>query len=346
HLQRLRPGTIPIRFREREGMIHPMTARLAPLILFLGLGTVGLGQQVTGQDLDKILEKADQLLEESKAGYEEGRANRSVQKFLEAGFKLEEARIKYLVLQEIGQGDQQKLAADRLRAVNQLAKLLHDGKVAITGTPADAAPEKPAPATSTPEAPAKAAAPPVKAAEILTRAAVPDAAKQKEVQKLIKDLFKDQYAKKAPADRKLLARALLDQAGKASDDRAAQWVLYQEAVDAALQGGDLKTAFEAIDGATRFFDVDATPLKQAAVTTAGKTATTPEEFATLAAALDRMVDEWVAADQYDAADKAANQAVQYAKRTRDVSLALRLSSRVKEIADAKTKFKAMKSALE
>src|SRR5216684_1967136 len=75
-------------------------------------------QQVTGQDIDTILSRADKLLEEAKSAYEEASAKSSVQTFIDAGFKLEEARIKYLVLQEIGSADRQKLAADRLRAVN------------------------------------------------------------------------------------------------------------------------------------------------------------------------------------------------------------------------------------
>src|SRR5436189_49236 len=106
------------------------------------LGALGPAQQVTGQDIDKILERADKLLEEAKAAYEDASAKSSVQTFIDAGFKLEEARIKYLVLQEIGSADKQKLAADRLRAVNQLSKLIHDGKVAVGGTPAEPAPPK------------------------------------------------------------------------------------------------------------------------------------------------------------------------------------------------------------
>src|SRR2546428_12652557 len=114
---------------------------------------VGLTQQITNQDVDKILERADKLLDEAKVGYEEASAKSSVQTFIDAGFKLEEARIKYLVLQEIGSPDKQKVAADRLRAVNQLSKLIHDGKVAVGGTPAEPAPAKPAdpnPATKDP----------------------------------------------------------------------------------------------------------------------------------------------------------------------------------------------------
>src|SRR6185295_17821108 len=99
-----------------------------------------LPQQVTPQDLNKILERADKLLEESKTAYQTAAANSSAEAFVDAGFKLEEARIKYLVLQEIGSGDIQKTAADRLRAVNQLGKLIHDGRVAVSGSPAAAPP--------------------------------------------------------------------------------------------------------------------------------------------------------------------------------------------------------------
>src|SRR5689334_3990019 len=106
---------------------------LLPLITFTFLVTWSSapspGQQVTAQDVDKILERADARLEEAKAAYEEARSKSSVSAFVDAGFKLEEARIKYIVLQEIGSPEKQKTAADRLRAVNQLSKLIHDGKV-------------------------------------------------------------------------------------------------------------------------------------------------------------------------------------------------------------------------
>lgn len=80
-----------------------------------------LVQQVTGQDLDRFLEKADAILEESKAAYEKARVTDSVPGFLDAAFKLEEARIKYLVLQEIGQGDKQSVAEKELSFPEQAA---------------------------------------------------------------------------------------------------------------------------------------------------------------------------------------------------------------------------------
>src|SRR5882757_2387396 len=120
-----------------------MTRSVAPLLMsILLLGSAGNAQQGSGQD-DAILEKGDKLIEEAKASYEEARSKSSVAAFVDAGFKLEEARIKFIVLQEIGSPEKQKIATDRMRAINQLSKLIHDGKVAISGSPAESADPSP-----------------------------------------------------------------------------------------------------------------------------------------------------------------------------------------------------------
>src|SRR5438477_7022393 len=122
-----------------------MTRRSLPALL-LAIGLLALAPQA--QD-DVILQKADALLDEAKALYESAREKGSASVFVDAGFKLEEARIKYLVLQEIGSPEKQKIAVDRIRAVNQLSKLLHDGKVAVSGKAVDSpVPAAPAPANA------------------------------------------------------------------------------------------------------------------------------------------------------------------------------------------------------
>src|SRR5436190_9860659 len=199
-------------------------------------------QQVSNQDLDVVLQKADALLEQAKSEYEAARDQGSSGGFVTAGFRLEEARLKYIALQEIGTPEKQKIAADRIRAVNQLGKLIHDGKVAVTG-------KSPDPARTTVEAPPGAAdvvPPPPPPAARVTRLALPEAGKQREAQAMVREVFKDQYAKTAPADRSLLARSLLEQAAKTTDDPTAQWMLYKEATDAAVQGGDLRTEMAAV----------------------------------------------------------------------------------------------------
>lgn len=304
-----------------------------------------LSPQGAGQD-DKILERGDKLLEEAKAAYEEARSKNSVASFVDAGFKLEEARIKFIVVQEIGTPERQKAAADRLRVVNQLGKLIHDGKVAVNRPPSEAPPPAPVPPPVEDPA-AKPDARPAKApVDVTARHPVPDAAKLRESEKLIKELYKDQFAKKAPADRQALAKALLEQAVKTRDDPPALWVLYREAVDAATQACDLRTSAAAIEAMTALFDVDALPLQQAAWTSAGKSAKTPVEFAAVADAFLYLADDLVAADQYDAADKAASAAQQHARKAADPGLAARAGVTSKEIAEAKAKFLAMRGALE
>lgn len=321
------------------------------LLLFVLLYRSAPGQQVTGQDLDKVLERADKLLEEAKAAYEDARNKSSVQSFVEAGFKLEDARIKYIVLQEIGSPEKQKIAGDRLRSVNQLSKLIHDGKVAITGTPGEAQTPKPAepanPVAPKDTAPAVAPVTPRRdPVDVTRRAAVPDAAKQKEAEKLIKDLFKDQYSKKAQSDRKALSRLLLNQVSKNGDDLAAVWVLCREAQDAAIQGCDITLAMATIDTASGTFDVDVLAMRNAAILAAGKNAKTPEEFGQLASYSIRVVDELIASDQYDTADKLAASAVGYARKSTIVSLFTQLSNRARDIVEAKSLYQGMKSTLE
>ncbi|MBV8879503.1 MAG: hypothetical protein JO332_06055 [Planctomycetaceae bacterium] len=302
-----------------------------------------------GADLPKVLEKADALLEEAKTLYEDARARSAAPVFVEAGFKLEEARIKYLALNEVGSPEQQKTATDRLRAVNQLAKLIHDGKVAVSGAAVDSKPasaEKPGEAPAAPDRPAPAEGKPTAPIDVTRRAGVPDAAKQKDAEKAVHDLFKDQYAKKSAADRKAFARQLLDQAAKTGDDPAAAWVLYREAQDQAVQGFDPRTAIEAIDAAAKQFDIDPLPVKASALAAMAKVPRNPEESAALTDAYFRLIDEHVAADQYDAADKASAAALLAARRTNDPGQIARATTRAREIGEARTRFAALKGVLQ
>ncbi len=318
-----------------------MTATAALLLLALAQGTT--------VDTARILEKADALLQEAKTQYETGRDKASPGAFVEAGFKLEEAHIKYMVLQEIGGAPLQNTVAERLRSINQLAKLIHDGRVAISGAPAPA----PAPATpKTPDAPAAPAAPEAPkvearpAVDVTKRAPMPDAAQQREAEKLIKDLFKDQYAKKAPADRKILGRLLLKQAGDNVADVPAFWVLCREAQDAAAQACDLPTLIAAVELAGHYMDVDVLALKVAGLTTAGKTAKSPEECGAVVEASDKLLEELAAADDYDSAEKLATASVALAKRAGSVPLTVRSSLKLRDLTEAKQLYTGMRGVLE
>lgn len=314
---------------------------------FIAAALLLLAPQGSGVDFNKILERADKLLEEAKLAYETARSTSSVPAFVDAGFKLEEARIKYLVLQEIGEGAQQKLASERMRAVNQLSKLVHEGKLAILAPApkpeAPSAPDSIAPKTPAPPPPAPPSPP---SPDVTKRHPIPDPARQKEAERVVKDVFKDEYSKKSAADRKAFAKMLLTHAAKSADDVPSLWVLHREALEMSIQGCDVASLSEAIEGIARYFDVDAMSMRSGALGAAGKTAKSPDDFGALSAALQTLVDEFVRADQYDAAEKAAATSMQFARTAKNTDLIGRATLRQKEVLEAKTLYAAAKANLQ
>ncbi|HEV3029439.1 MAG TPA: hypothetical protein VG457_17805, partial [Planctomycetota bacterium] len=72
------------------------------------------------QDLDEFLNQADKLFEQAKEGYESGKLKASAEGLTSAAFKLEEARVKYLVIQELARDEKQQTAVNRLKEVQKL----------------------------------------------------------------------------------------------------------------------------------------------------------------------------------------------------------------------------------
>lgn len=305
-----------------------------------------LGLAAAQPDLEAVAQKADALLQDARDGYEAARSRASVPEYIQAGFKLEEARIKYLVLQEVGSPEQQKSAAARLREVQQLAKLINDGKVASGKPPTPDSPPPPAPDAPASSAPPANAPAPVEEVASPRRLPVPEAASLKESEALLKELFKEAYARKDPAGRKALARLLLQQRGKVAGDAASAYVVFREAADAAVQGNDLRTALRALEEQADRFDVDGPALRAAALTKLGRTARTPGELGLVAETYLEMVDGHLAMDEYPPADKAAAAAIAFAKKSGSLPLAVLATERKKEVAEAATRFRAMKKVLE
>lgn len=178
------------------------------------------------------------------------------------------------------------------------------------------------------------------------RTPVPEAARLREAEKTIKDLFKAEYAKKQPADREALAKILLSQAQKSQDDPASQFVLYREAQELAAQIGQVELAFEAVDGAASVFEVDPSAMKHVVLTAVAKTAKSPEELTKVVDGYLALADGAAAADDPDAAEKAAAAAAQAARRSNSAALMVRVTARQKELADLKAKVEKVRRAVE
>src|SRR5437867_3951552 len=104
------------------------------------------------------------------------------------------------------------------------------------------------------------------------RAPVPYAASQEKAEKLIKEIFQDEYAKKGSADKLALAAKLLEQANETTDDLAARFVLMREAGDLAAQGGDPVQALKAIENMGKEYAINALAMKTAALEIVEKSA--------------------------------------------------------------------------
>jgi len=317
------------------------------LSLFIGpvIGSIGSAQQVSGQDIDKVFERGEKLLDEAKSNYESGKAKSSLPLLIEAGFKLEEAKVKFQAIQELGPEEKQKVAGERLKTLNQLAKLVHDAAVAASASAAQPpAPKDPAekPPANPPDV--KLAPPVAMNVSNPARLPKPPPSKLQEGEKGVRELYKVEYAKKSPADRRTLARSLFDQLEKNSQDPAVQWILLRDAQDFAIQGSDWDLALQALDAAIKLFDIDAVASRAATLATGAKAAKLPEEWGLLADGNLRLVDEAIVAENFEVAEKAASAAAQAARRANDFFAVAATAARAKEVSEAKARFDSVKKA--
>src|SRR6185295_330166 len=110
----------------------------------------------------------------------------------------------------------------------------------------------------------------------------PDADAQKQALNALKDLFKDEYAKKSPADQAELVRKLIRTSADPGLDSASRHGCLSEARDMAVTAAETELALEAITLLGKSFTIAVPAAKLAAL---GKLATgirEPEKIRTLA----------------------------------------------------------------
>jgi hypothetical protein len=156
---------------------------------------------------------------------------------------------------------------------------------------------------------------------------------QRQAEGLIRNVFKDDYARKMPADMTALALKLLQQALDTQDDPVARFVLLREARDLAAQGGHFGAAIKAVEAMAKFYAVDPFAEKLAALAKSEATVKTPDAARILVEQYLRLMDEAVEASQYDIALRAGARAEVAASVTRDTLLIARIRERVKETQD-------------
>ena len=177
-------------------------------------------------------------------------------------------------------------------------------------------------------------------------APIPEAAAQKDAEKLIKDLFKDEYAAKSPADRVTLAKKLAEQAEASKEDAGLRYVLLRESISVAAGVCDVRLALKSTERMAKLFKTDAVLLKSETLQSLTKSARTTDEASQISAAWLKLSKEATEVDDFAGADKAVSAAVAQARKANNTLLANRSAARSKEVADLKAKFDKIKKMKE
>jgi serine/threonine protein kinase/tetratricopeptide (TPR) repeat protein len=267
--------------------------------------------------------------------------------------KFEQARKELASLRSmvsVDKGGTPQFLEDRHREeLTALARTIEEESVLARQREAQAhqaktpAPKAPVVQPPTPAEPAKTPVPqpvvvpkaPAPKPNLPARTPVPAPAALKGSEATVRELFKEEYGRKASADRVTLARKLLTLARETKDDPAGRYVLFEEASDLAAQGGDVSYAFAIIGELAAVFEVDAAALKASALSTAVSSARSDEQFRGLARITLTLAEEAFDAGNVDQAHKMAVAALSHAKRARDIALASTADARAKEYGEAK-----------
>jgi hypothetical protein len=171
--------------------------------------------------------------------------------------------------------------------------------------------------------------------ETTAKAPVPDAEAIKKAETELKELLKAEFKSTDAADRRALAKKLLEAGGKTESDAATRYVVLREAADVAAQAEDLGTSFGAVDRLAAQFEVDPFALKADALTTARKAARRTDVLAKIAVAALKTAREARGADRLEPAVRALKEAENAAKGAKDATLSKSIADETKLVAAAK-----------
>lgn len=152
------------------------------------------------------------------------------------------------------------------------------------------------------------------------KAAAPSAAEVEKAERLMKQVFADDYAKHTAEGRVALAKKLLESGSTAQDDPAGRFVLWSNARDLAAAAGDFETATAAIDSLDAAYLIDATPMRIAALVALDQ-ANRSNPTAEFAQNCLNLAYPMLSGGNFEGAAKVASLAESVARRAKDTSIA-------------------------
>jgi hypothetical protein len=136
------------------------------------------------------------------------------------------------------------------------------------------------------------------------RAGEPSGQAQAEAMRLARNRYKDELVKaRTTAEKRVLAKKMLDAAEAAANADAATFALFRLAQDTAVEAVDAQTAVAAVDGTAERYEVDAMKAKADLLAAVAREAKTPVQHLSLAAQAARLMIE---AQEKGDRDRASN----------------------------------------
>jgi len=174
----------------------------------------------------------------------------------------------------------------------------------------------------------------------------PSAEDQAKAEKVIKDIFKDDFFKaKSVAEKTSLAETLIKQGMETKDDLTARFVLFHLASDIAAQAGNHTLGCQAIEEMAKRYEVDPLTLKTAMLTTATKQVA-PAAAKELIEAILQLVEDAISSDRFDVALTLAKLADSTAPKAKNITLVTKASAAVKKVQEIQKEADTVKTAVE
>lgn len=177
------------------------------------------------------------------------------------------------------------------------------------------------------------------------RLPVPPSTDQQTSMELLKDVFKDDYAKlKQPDDKSALAGKLIQQAVKSLDDPTGRYIMLREAQRLAIDAGDTRALDQSVSALTSTYDLDEfDTLADSWDDLLDKTRPTQINRAVAESALAK-IDQAVEAEEFVKAARFGKIALEAARKCKDNSLVKQVADREKALTAEKHEWETLTKA--
>ncbi len=160
----------------------------------------------------------------------------------------------------------------------------------------------------------------------------------------VREVFKEEFAKRSPKDRQALARRLLEQGRQATDDPPVVFVLLKMSREMAIEIEDLEGALEAARETAKQFKVKHAEITHETLDAFVKRSKETGPLSSAATAYLRCSDEEARREDFGAAVADAKQAVLAARKAKDTSLVAAATSRLASHEELQREFQKVQKA--